>query len=340
MDILVSVVIPVYNVEKYLDRCVESIINQTYSNLEIILVDDGSADNSSDMCEQWAKKDSRVKVIHKENAGAGLARNTGIENATGKYIFFVDSDDYMDVTTVEKCISKALNSGADIVMFGRCDVFKDGTKKIKPVNSKELDFEKEAVLNDILPGLFTYDRGFGISVWGKMFNLDVIKSNKIQFESERKIISEDAYFLLALFNRISKITVLPENLYFYYKNENSFSRKYKKGHQELNDNFLQKSIRLCENLKYPEKLKLYITARYHTYSLVGMKLIIASDLSRKEKKAELKAVFENGILHASLKDDAIKLAIPPSKIFWKLFRIRLYYLCYLLLWYKAHKQKV
>ena len=102
MSPIVTVIIPVYNVEKFLDRCVQSVVNQTYKNLEIILVDDGSPDNCPAMCDEWSRKDSRIKVVHKRNAGLGMARNTGIENANGKYIFFFDSDDYVDESIVER----------------------------------------------------------------------------------------------------------------------------------------------------------------------------------------------------------------------------------------------
>ena len=95
MKIKVSVVLPIYNVEQYLERCVNSVVNQTYTNLEIILVDDGSPDNCPQMCEDWKKRDSRIKVVHKKNAGLGMARNSGIEVATGEYICFFDSDDYV-----------------------------------------------------------------------------------------------------------------------------------------------------------------------------------------------------------------------------------------------------
>ena len=99
---VIAVVLPIYNVEKYLDRCLDRIVNQTYKNLEIILVDDGATDNCPSMCDEWAKKDSRIKVIHKKNAGLGMARNTGIENATGEYICFFDSDDYVDKNMYKK----------------------------------------------------------------------------------------------------------------------------------------------------------------------------------------------------------------------------------------------
>ena len=101
---LISVVLPIYNVEKYLNRCIKSIITQTYKNLEVILVDDGSPDHCPRICDEWAKKDARIKVIHKKNEGLGMARNTGIENATGEYICFVDSDDYIAPDTIEKVI--------------------------------------------------------------------------------------------------------------------------------------------------------------------------------------------------------------------------------------------
>lgn len=115
---LVSVVLPIYNVEKYLDRCIESVVKQTYSNLEIILVDDGSPDGCPQKCEEWAKKDSRIKVIHKANAGLGYARNTGIENASGEYICFFDSDDYVAPGTIEKAYTTAKTDISDIVLFG------------------------------------------------------------------------------------------------------------------------------------------------------------------------------------------------------------------------------
>ena len=100
----VSVIVPVYNVENYLEECVNSILNQTYENLEIILVDDGSTDNCPQICDDWAKKDKRIKVIHKANGGVSSARNVGLDNATGEYIGFVDSDDYIDITMYEKML--------------------------------------------------------------------------------------------------------------------------------------------------------------------------------------------------------------------------------------------
>ena len=115
---LISVVIPVYNVEKYLQRCVTSVTEQSYSNLEIILVDDGSVDNSGAICDDFAKKDKRIRVIHKENEGLGLTRNVGIKAATGNYICFIDSDDYIAREYIETIYSDLKKSSADVCYCG------------------------------------------------------------------------------------------------------------------------------------------------------------------------------------------------------------------------------
>ena len=118
MDEIITIIVPVYNVEKYLERCTQSLVNQTYQNIEIILVDDCSTDSSPEICDRLAQTDNRIKVIHKEkNEGLGFARNTGIENASGDYILFIDSDDYFDLNTCEITKAKLEESGADICCF-------------------------------------------------------------------------------------------------------------------------------------------------------------------------------------------------------------------------------
>ncbi|MEF9999212.1 MAG: glycosyltransferase family 2 protein [Lachnospiraceae bacterium] len=114
---LVSIVIPIYNVEIYLDQCIQSVVHQTYEHLEIILVDDGSSDNCGAMCDVYEKEDNRIKVIHKENGGLADARNVGVSNATGDYLLFVDSDDYIDLRLIEQTVTVAESTGADMVFF-------------------------------------------------------------------------------------------------------------------------------------------------------------------------------------------------------------------------------
>ena len=149
---LVSIIIPIYNVEKYLNGCIESVVKQTYTNLEIILIDDGSPDNCPQICDEWAKKDQRIKVIHKENGGQGIARNTGIENATGEFVCFLDSDDYLDLTTIEKAYALAKKECAEIVVYGLKSVNQNGEliKSFTPCPEKTV-FKDEEVLNEFFP---------------------------------------------------------------------------------------------------------------------------------------------------------------------------------------------
>ena len=129
-DILVSIIVPVYNVEEYLERCVDSILNQTYGNLEVILVDDGAKDSSGHICDSYARKDARVRVIHKENGGLSSARNAGIDVAAGEYLEFVDSDDWIEPDAVESMLSLAVTNNVELVVGGRYDVkAKTGEKK-------------------------------------------------------------------------------------------------------------------------------------------------------------------------------------------------------------------
>jgi glycosyltransferase involved in cell wall biosynthesis len=239
---LVSVVVPVYNVEKYLDRCLESITGQTYKNLEIILVDDGSPDNCPQICEEWQEKDPRIKVIHKENAGLGMARKTGFEAVTGEFVFFFDSDDYVAEDLVERCIFTALKHKADTVAYGRSEVYPDGRIKSSQNIFKEQIYEADAVKNVFLPKLFNYGLGCGVSQWSKMFSVGIIKDNNINFSSERDVISEDSIFSLEYFSKACRVALIPDKLYFYRKNEASLTHKFDTDRGIKNNEFLRKSF--------------------------------------------------------------------------------------------------
>lgn len=328
---LVTVVVPVYNVEKYLDRCIDSIVNQTYKNLEIILVDDGSPDGCPQMCDDWAEKDNRIKVIHKQNAGAGMARNTGIENSCGDYILFVDSDDYIDLLTIEKCILSIEKTQSDVVMFGRYTVYSDGTTKETPVVTVEYYFTDNQVTDDILPGLLVHEKGIGISSCNKMFNLQLIKDNNIKYKSEREILSEDAIFHLELFQFVKSVTIIPEYFYYYFQNEKSFSKTYRKDLQELNNKFLEYCIRICEKYGNNNLLTDYVRARYHIYALAGMKQVVACDFSDKEKKRLLYGFFNDNLLQKSITFGSFKPKSNALKLFFLCIKFRLYWVCRILL---------
>ena len=131
MNPLISLVIPVYNVEKYLDKCMESVLAQTYDNYEVILVDDGSTDNSGKMCDEYAERDSRVTVYHQKNSGVSVARNVGIENAKGEFISFIDSDDWVDESYLEKLVNAQIKYNADLTICEYTNVYADGRPNVR-----------------------------------------------------------------------------------------------------------------------------------------------------------------------------------------------------------------
>ena len=210
MEPLVSVIVPVYNVEKYLDRCVESIVNQTYRNLEIILVDDGSPDNCPQMCDDWAKKDERIKVLHKSNGGVSSARNFGINESSGEYISFIDSDDYIRNDMLEIIIKVADKYNADMV---RCSYNIDTYGKDEIVVA-EVDDEiriiknREQFLNDL-----HWDGHKAAFIANKVFKRSSI--GEIRF-NENFVAGEDVLFVYSVLERSNIVVYYDIPLYFYY----------------------------------------------------------------------------------------------------------------------------
>ena len=196
---LISIIVPIYNVQKYLDRCMKTLLNQTYRNIEIILVDDESPDECPKMCEEYAKIDQRVKVIHKKNGGLGFARNSGLEIAQGKYIIFVDSDDYVTENMCHLLYEAAKKYEADVVYGGI--FYADGEKiKESKVVTKERVWKGKQEVKDLLLDFIATepnekkDTIMEVSVWKALFRKKVFDEYDISFVSERQFISEDVIF--------------------------------------------------------------------------------------------------------------------------------------------------
>lgn len=215
---LISIVVPVYNVQDYINRCVESLTKQTYKNLEIILVDDGSTDNSPKMCDDLAKKDNRIKVIHKKNGGVSSARNVGIDNAKGEYISFVDSDDWIDETFCEEMYNTLISNNTDYIMCGYKRVYEDGHMDSFNDDNSIITIDSDTFTNKVLD----VEPGYGF-VHMKMLKRD--KIGKVRFNESLKV-GEDALFNIQLCENIDKVTIFSKPLYNYFFNANSLVRKY------------------------------------------------------------------------------------------------------------------
>jgi glycosyltransferase involved in cell wall biosynthesis len=232
MDALISVVVPVYNVEKYLDACVKSIVSQTYKNIEIILVDDGSKDLSSSKCDDWKKRDKRIKVIHKINAGLGFARNSGLDVATGKYVIYIDSDDYIANNMIEKLLNKAIETESDTVYCGLTRVFADGTEEAIPAIYNNQSFEGEEIIDKVLLEMVgskpqdDEDSNLYMSVWHALYSMIVINRYNIRFQSERQNMCEDIIYHIDYLRHANKVTYIQDPLYFYRFNPKSLSQVF------------------------------------------------------------------------------------------------------------------
>lgn len=234
MSPLVSVVLPIYNVEAFLDRCISSVVQQTYLNLEIILVDDGSPDRCPQICDDWAQKDSRIKVVHKENAGLGMARNTGIEHATGQYISFVDSDDYLDPETIEDAVNHALKHSADVVLFGRKWINQHGEiLKVGIPRPTKMFFSGKEVQECLLPDAIhggstdTQTPNLSLSACTAFFSMELIRRSRWRFISERENISEDTHSFIWLYQHITSAVVLEKAYYNYVQNTASLTQTFR-----------------------------------------------------------------------------------------------------------------
>ena len=206
MSQLISIIVPVYKTEKYLDKCVESIVSQTYTNLEIILVDDGSPDNCPKMCDEWAEKDNRIKVIHKVNDGLANARNSGIEMCTGDYVMFVDSDDYIELDMAEFLLDLILKNNSDISRCGLVLSFENGNTK-KYENNNLIYPSKNELLIDLINE--NYNGGI---VCNKLYKTSLIK--KVQFEKKDGA-SEDIMFNYKVYALTQKVVFYDIPKYHY-----------------------------------------------------------------------------------------------------------------------------
>ena len=304
---LVSVVVPIYNVEKYLDCCVESIVNQTYKNLEIILVDDGSPDSCPEKCDDWAKRDARIRVIHKKNQGLGMARNTGIENAIGEYICFFDSDDYIDLCLIEKAYRKAEQYQADIVLYGLKDFDDAGNILLVciPDTQKEY-FSGNEIHNVLLPDLIdasfkeSKNKSLPFSAWSGLFSMHLVGKAGWNFVSEREIISEDSYSLLQLYKHVDRVCILNEALYFHRRNVASLSRSFRKERFEKTKDFAQKALKLAKENGYSLEVDRRICGLFFNFIIDAIKHIVESDLRFSEKIRTIRSICKDAFFRQCL----------------------------------------
>lgn len=329
INVLISVIVPVYDVEKYLNRCITSIVNQTYKNLEIILVDDGSPDKCPQMCDEWAKQDNRIKVIHKNNEGLGLARNSGMDIATGDYVTFVDSDDWISTNCYKEVVDIINKHCTDIVSFGyyryQCE------KEKKKVCSYIKCGLHTNVCETVLPCMISKKEVFDYhtvpviaSAWSHVYSMNLIKQNNLRFLSERIILSEDHVFNLEAVSKAKSYYCIHKPYYYYNAVNGSLSQKYMKNMYERKHNMLEayKSIlknKIDEN-KFKERINIFwIDSMYQCINNECRKV---SNRSYIESRKEIIKIFNDNYLNDILKNTKINTTSLKGKILLILMKMK------------------
>lgn len=313
---LVSIIIPVYGVERYLDTCINSVLGQTYKNIEIILVDDCSPDSCPVICDRFSRQDSRIRVIHKkENQGLGFARNTGLEAANGEFIYFIDSDDYIESNLIEKAVS-AFETNTEMVIFGINRVHEDkngNVKKIEKLTPERAESETRKETADIF-AMLNRSKAFPFA-WNKLYRKAFLDKCGTKFEKTKLI--EDFLFNIDLFSKASYIKVLSDNLYNYRK----------PSHETLVSAYAPEYFELCKR-KYSLEKEYLRTVNAETEDNLQLiyfsyvKHLISVFIKNSSKKAKLSLKEQNQKIKAALEDESTQAVLNkylPTGMIMKLF---------------------
>lgn len=326
MDSLISIIVPVYNTENYLEKCLYSLVNQTYKNIEIIIIDDGSPDNSMNIIQKFVLADNRVKVISQKNQGLSGARNTGMNNANGDYIMFIDSDDWIEIDTCEKAINASEKYNADVVFWPYIKEFSDSQKdnylfdKTEIIwsekNINQLSRRMVGLVGDELANPQSIDNL--VTAWGKLYKKSVI--GDVRFTDTKIIGTEDALFNIEVFLGINSAVYIPDLLSHYRKdNESSLTHNYKK---KLVSRWREMYSRIKFLLDRNDMSREYYDALKNRicFGLIGLGINLAEDkkMSFKEKKKEIYNILSMKHYQIALKNLDFSYLPIQWKVFFKL----------------------
>lgn len=323
MNLKISVIIPIYNVEKYLNRCIDSILNQTYSNLEIILVNDGSSDSCGKICDYYKMQDQRIKVIHKVNGGLSSARNSGLEIATGDYISFIDSDDFINLKMFEDMIKVAKQNNSDMIC---CKYFKfkniDDIPKIDDKDMNIKHFTNIEALEEYFSDKLENDKQINTAVWNKIYKKEILKN--IQFPVGK--IYEDVYVTYKLLYNSKKVSIINKYYYYYFQRDGSImNSKFAVNDLYSYDDWKEIFHYINEKIDiFSDKVAIkYIFKHIYIFRMITENRYILGDVGKQYKKKiieDLKADFNILIkLNIGIKEKIrLSLFLLNSNLFIKL----------------------
>lgn len=330
---LISIIVPIYNAEKYLDKCLQSIINQTLGNIEILLINDGSTDSSLEICKKYSERDSRIKIINKKNEGVSVARNLGIEKATGEYIAFIDSDDWIDTEFCERLYSSVKKEKAEL---GICNYIKENLdfKEFYDIKINKKILYEEDIQKTFLSKLIERDEGERVhnlagfrGPCAKLYKKEILNNYDIKFD-ENLVIGEDFLFNLNFLQKTKRITLDKGYYYHYRTNFNSATMKYKKDCFKIYEEILKQLE------EFLNKNDIYYKNKNRFYKLSIKYLLICLDNEfRKENEKNLfnkykylKHIGKNKYVIDALNYENFKDYTLNKKLLLFLFKYKQYWL--------------
>ena len=325
---LISIIVPTYNAEMYIDRLINSITNQISDCVEIIVVNDGSTDNTKKILSKY-KNHKQVKIINKNNTGVSSTRNVGLKNATGKYVMFADSDDYYKENTLIKLIDN-LDASYDLLVFSSLRECADG-------NFIDLFSQQNKTINlDLYSGIYgyifeDYEMRYGNCVWNKVYKLDIIKDNKIEFV-ENQIIAEDLLFNISYFNNSKKIKTLSDQIYLYCYNANSLTNNYKSRYLDEYIKTLNNLYLILEKECFKDKYYVILKFYFSTYNFIFNNEALSKNM--KNSISRLKRYFNDRLLRQALKKVKIDRFDFSNKRKYIIAKYKLYVFIYILYFVK------
>lgn len=322
----ISIIVPCYNASKYIAKCLQSIINQSYKNIEIICVNDGSTDNTLNILRKIQRKDKRIVIINKRNGGVSAARNDGIKKSVGDYILFVDSDDYIDEQMVELLVEKSIEHDSDIVKCNRSDVYLRDNFIIdrKPIWNSERVFLHYKFHNDIYPEFFKRNRL--CSIWMTLIRKNVLVLNNVLFD-EDLVVNEDEVFASNVFTVANKFVYLPNNLYYYVKKDSGLSTNgvdiFKRFDSRKKHSLfildLAKKWKI-DNLEEVVKEKISFLGIHTLFQTAASN----ANYSKKTQFKLFKNIINDEVFYENIKKSKGKIMLFPEKILLFLIKIHFY----------------
>ena len=296
----VSVIVPVYNAQKHLGECLESIIGQTYENIEILCINDGSIDDSINILKEYEKKDARIFVLNKENTGVSKTRNIGINKAKGKYVMFVDADDKIDKTTIKRMMENICENKSDMVICSNNLINKNGKEREINIKTKYREFDNIKLKEQQKCFEYLYDLGLGIPIWNKLIRKQFLLDNQIIF-NENLTYDEDMFFSWICTLYAEKINIIDEPLYKYRLTLNS---SIMKEHEDLFEKYQKeflKIIKIMEKQKFDkEYIDFIINKIFQEKIKISIFMVLKSDKNFKEKRENIEYIINNSTSNIKL----------------------------------------